>query len=133
MQPNEITISVDELGDGTSIVDEVFTRYEEGQNRTVYIGANHRPDYRNTMTIYRTFPTKSGNFKGVNKSAVKITQDVDVPAVIGGQTLVAPYIGDVSFSIPVGVGPEDAMKLRQRVIAAVDHAFMVALNNQLMV
>jgi hypothetical protein len=133
MQDNQLTLSVDAANDGNP-GDETYTRYEEYQNRSAYIGADHLPDARNTLGIYRTFPTKSGNFKGTGKSAVKFTQDVEVPGVDSSVTLTAPIILDLSFSVPVGVAQADLVHLRQRLLALLDDdTFMDSLNIQLMV
>lgn len=133
MQADQITLAVDPLNNGTT-VNETFTRFEEFQNRAVYIGEGHLPDARNTIGIYRTFPTKTGNFKGVCKTAVKSTLDVEVAGVDSNTTITAPIIMDLSFSVPVGVTTAELVKARQRLIALLDDdSFMNALNVQLMV
>lgn len=133
MQPNTVTLSVDVLNNGTT-EDQVYTRYEELQNRTAYIGASHLPDNRDVLGIYRTFPTKSGNFKGVAKSAVKFTKDVEVAGVDSSTTLTSPIILDFSASVPVGATIADVKEARQRMIALLDSdTFMDALMIQLMV
>lgn len=133
MQANQISLSVDVANDSTPVV-QAYDRYEEFQNRSVYIGANHLPEARNTFALYRTFPSKSGNFKGVSKSAIKFTQDVDVAGVDASTTLSAPIIAEVSFSVPVGATSAELIEIRQRVIAALDDdTFMDSLSIQLMV
>lgn len=133
MQANTLTLSVDAANDGNP-ANEVYTRYEEYQNRSSYIGADHLPDTRNTLAIYRTFPTKSGNFKGTAKSSVKFTQDVEVAGVDSSTTLTAPIILDLSFSVPVGATTADLKHVRQRLLALLDtDSFMDSLNIQLMV
>lgn len=133
MQANTLTLSVDAANDGNP-ANEVYTRYEEYQNRSSYIGADHLPDARNTLAIYRTFPTKSGNFKGTAKSSVKFTQDVEVAGVDSSTTLTAPIILDLSFSVPVGATTDDLKHVRQRLLALLDtDSFMDSLNIQLMV
>lgn len=133
MQPNTVTLPVDVANNGTTF-DEIYSRYEEQQNRTVYIGAFHTPDSRDMLTLLRTMPTKNGNFKGVSKSTVKFTKDTVVSGVDGSTTLTAPIIIDVSFSIPVGTIAADVIKARQRVIALLDEdSFMDPLNIQLQI
>lgn len=133
MQANQLTISVDAANDGNP-ANEVYTRYEEYQNRASYIGANHTPDDRDLLAIYRTFPTKSGNFKGTAKSSVKFTKDVEVAGVDSSTTITAPIILDLSFSVPVGATSADLKHARQRLLALLDtDAFMDSLNIQLMV
>lgn len=134
MQANTLTLSVDVDNDGVGLASEVYTRYEEYQNRASYIGADHLPDARNTLAFYRTFPTKSGNFKGTAKSSVKFTQDVEVAGVDSSTTITAPIILDLSFSVPVGASATDLKHIRQRLLALIDtDALMDSLNIQLMV
>lgn len=133
MQSNTITLDVDPLNNGT-VVPENFERYEEYLNRSVYIGEGHTPDARNTLAMYRTFPTKSGNFKGVAKSSIKLTKDHVVPGVDGVANLTAPSILEINFSVPVGTPANEVRKLRQRAIAALDDDVVCdGLNIQLMV
>lgn len=133
MQPNAITLPVDPLNDDT-IVNEEYTRYEEYLNRSVYIGTGHTPDARNTIAMYRTFPTKSGNFKGVSKSSIKLTKDFPVSGVDGSTTLSSPLIAEVNFSVPVGVTPAQVKACRQRLIAILDSDTICdPLNIQLMI
>lgn len=133
MQANQLSISVDAANDGNAAA-EVYDRRDEFQNRSVYIGADHLPEERNELALYRTYPTKSGNFKGVLKSSVKFTQDVDVPGVDSSSTLTSPIILEASFSIPVGATAADILHIRQRLVALLDDdTFMDSLNVQQMV
>lgn len=133
MQANVLTLAVDVLNNGTT-ANEDYSRYEESQNRSAYIGAGHVPDNRDMVALYRTFPTKSGNFKGTAKSAVKFTKDVEVAGVDSSTTITAPIILDLSFSVPVGTTAAELKHARQRLVALIDDdAFMDSLNIQLMV
>lgn len=133
MQADSIVLPVDPANNST-VVNETFTRYKEMQDRTTYIGLGHVPELRNEMSIYRTFPSRSGNFKGTSKSALKFTQDKEVAGVDSSTTLTAPMILDISFSLPVGVTAAEVKAFRQRAIAALDSdTFMDGLNIQLMV
>jgi hypothetical protein len=133
MQADQLTLSVDAANDANP-ANQVYTRYDEYQNRSTYIGADHTPDERNTLALYRTFPTKNGNFKGTAKSSVKFTQDVAVTGVDGVSSLTAPIILDLSFSVPVGAASADLVELRQRLLALIDSdSLMDSLNIQLMV
>ena len=134
MQPNSITLSVDEQNDGVGPVNHVFTRFEEYQNRSVYIGDNHSMSAKDTVGLYRTFPKPSGNFKGVAKTSFKFSKDVTVLGVDGVSQLTAPIIVDVSFSIPVGATHEQILIARQRALSLLDlDTVMTPLNEQLMV
>jgi hypothetical protein len=133
MQSEEITLAVDELNDANT-VNHVYSRFEEYQNRSVYIHSGHSLEARDTLSFYRTFPKVSGNFKGMAKSAVKFSQDVEVAGVDGVSTLTSPIIVEVSFSVPVGATQAEQLIARQRAIALLDDdTIMVKLNDQLMV
>jgi len=133
MQSNTITLAVDVLNND-STVDYDFTRFEEYQNRSVYIGEDHQLTSRDTLSLYRTFPKSVGNFKGMSKCAAKFSQDIEVTGVDGLAALVAPLILEVSASIPVGATLAQQLVARQRAIALLDDdTIMVALMNQLMV
>jgi len=133
MQADVITLAVDELND-TNTVNHVYSRFEEYQNRSVYTHSAHTLESKDTLSLYRTFPKSSGNFKGMAKSAIKFSQDVEVTGVDGITTLTSPIIVEVSFSIPVGATVAEQLIARQRAIAMLDDdTIMVKLNNQLMV
>lgn len=133
MQPNTITLAVDELNDSTT-VDHTFTRYEEFQNRSVYIGESHDISLRDTLSLYRSFPKQSGNYRGTAKTSVKFTTDVSVVGVDGIASIVSPLILEVSFSVPVGVTPAQLVLARQRAIALLDtDTVMTSLNSTLMI
>jgi hypothetical protein len=136
MQSNEITLVVDELNDGDTTADstEVWTRFEEYQNRSTYIRADHSLDARRTLSLYRSFPKVNGNFKGVSKTSLKFTTDTSVDGVDGVTSLTAPIIVEVNFSIPVGATAAEVLIVRQRALALLDlDAVMDPLNNQLMI
>lgn len=132
MQPNSIVLPVDELNNGTP-VNETLTRFEEYLNRSVYVGVNHTTASQDKLTLYRTFPKTTGNFKGVAKPSMKFS--VDFPVLgIDGATLSAPLIIEISMSIPVGISEADVLLHRQRAIALLDlDAVMVPLCQQLMI
>lgn len=133
MQPNVITLPVDTLNNGTP-TDESYTRYDAYQNRATYIGASHTADSRDTLTLYRTFPTKNANFKGVMKTSVKFSKDIAVAGVDSSTSLTAPIIFEVNCSIPVGATDAEILLARQRLIALLDlDSVMVPLNSQQMV
>jgi hypothetical protein len=120
-QPNTITLSVDTLNDGTTVVDEVYTRYEDYPTRSIYIGEDHSVnDGRETLTFYRTEPKVSGNYRGSAKVSYKFTKDFAVDGADGVSSIVAPFIAEVKFSIPVGVASADALLVRQRLVSLTD-------------
>lgn len=119
MQANEVTLNVDYLNDGTT-TPEAFERAEEYLNRSVYVSSAHTLESRDMFTLYRSPASKSGNFKGVGKTAAKFTKDFSVTGVDGVATLTSPVIIEISFSIPVGVSAADVLKCRQRALALLD-------------
>lgn len=121
MLDNTITLPVDVLGNGT-LVNKVFTRYDEFPNRSVYVGPTNTMSLKDTLSIYRTAPKISGNSLGVAKSAAKFTQDFVVPGKDTTTTVTAPALGEFSFNIPVGVTVAQTLEFRQRMIALLDHA-----------
>jgi len=133
MQPNTITLAVDEANNSTP-VNHVLSRFEESGNRAVYIDADHTVAMKNTCTLYRTFPKASGNFRGVSKSAMKFSTDITVDGVDGESSVVAPVIVEVSFSLPVGATAAQSKLARQKALALLDRDDVMApLNDQLMV
>lgn len=132
MLTDTITIPVDNENNGNP-ANQVFTRFEEAGNRSLYIGPSHSVASRNTLGFYRTLPKSNGNFRGVKKTSTKITQDFTVLGV-NGENLTAPGIIEVNFSFPVGLTAAQELALRQRVVGLLDHdTTMVPLNNLLMI
>lgn len=128
MQPNTITLAVDELNTD-STTDYVFTRYDVVNNHSVYIGEDHTPLKKDLLTLYRGIPKQSGNFAGVSKSATKFSWDVEVEGVDTSTTLTSPIICEISFSIPLGATDAEVLIVRQRAIALLDRDdIMVPLN-----
>lgn len=132
MQPNTITLAVDTENLGVT-TNEVYTRFEEYLNRSVYIGSGHSLSSRNTLSFYRTNPKIAGNFRGTAKSAVKFSQDTSVPGV-NDSPLTAPLIIEVSVSVPVGITPAKTLVARQRALALLDRDDIMAhLHDLLMI
>lgn len=130
MLDNSISLSVDVLNNGTT-VPRVYTRFDEYQNRTIYKGPSHTLSQRDTLGFYRTPVKNNGTDFGTAKSAVKLTQDIQVPGKIAATTVTKPIIGDASFSIPVGATAAQTLEFRQRLIAVIDHALAAQLVDQL--
>jgi len=132
MQENTITVPVDLLNTG-STTDEVYRRQEENAGKSVYIlEAVHSLIKRHMFSLFRTHPKKVGNFRGMAKSAVKFTQDLDIPGVDSTTTLTTPLIAEASFSIPVGATAAQVLEARQRLVAILDDdVVMVRLSEQM--
>lgn len=126
MQPNTITLSVNVSGDGTTMVDQLFTRTEELVGRSTYRGPTNTLISRDNLQFYRTYPKRSGDFLGAAKVSAKTTLDVTVPSASGVDTK-APCIMEFSVSAPVGLQSADAVALRQRIIALLKREDIVGL------
>lgn len=122
MQPNEITLTVDENNDGgtTANVDYVYNRFDTFTGRSVFNSNNHSEDSRETLSLYRTSAKASGLFRGVRKTAFKFTTDVQVVGTDGVSLITSPIITEVKMSIPLGATAEQAMLERQKALAFLD-------------
>lgn len=116
MQKNEIILSVDKAADGTA-TDVAYVRHEEHLNRSLYIGPLHTLSANDTLGLYRTRPTPSGNHRGVAKARTKLTRDIVVPGVDQSTTRTSPAIFEDSFAVPVGMTREQFIELLQTKIA----------------
>lgn len=119
MLSDPITLAVDEDNNtGTAAVNHVYSRYDQFQNRSEYIHSSHTSAAKDKMTVYRTLPKVSGNFRGVAKSAIKFTKDVSVAGVDSTTTLVAQELLEINCSFPVGTTVAQQKVLRYRAAAA---------------
>lgn len=136
MLSNTITLAVDDNNDGgtTPTIEHIYSRFDEYQNRSEYIHANHTVATRDKLGFYRTFPKTNGNFRGTQKCAVKLTKDYSVDGVDAETTLVRPAIGEIGFSFPVGLTPTQTLEFRMRLVAVLlDDSVMGPLTDQLMI
>lgn len=130
MQPDPITLSIDEANDSTLVVHTLSREGQGTSNRSVYLDGDHTVASRNMLTMLRTLPKKSGNFYGTLKTSVKFTKDVTVPGV-DGSDLSIPSIAEASFSFPVGVDEAHCTLMRQSLVALLDaDTIMDPLHNQ---
>lgn len=120
MLNDTIVLPVDKLNDGTP-TDKTFTRSSEFQNRSVYSGPLHSAVEKDTLSFYRSYEKRNGNFLGVFKASVKLSQDMNVPGYDNTTTINAPSIIEVNFSIPVGVTAAQMLEQRQAIIALLDN------------
>lgn len=133
MLNDTLVLPVDLVNTGTT-TDKTYSRFDEVSGRSTYIATNHSPASRDLVQFSRSLPKRAGNFKGVSKSSVKFTRDVNVPGFDSTTTISAPIIIEVSFSVPVGVDASSVLEARQTAIAALDmDTVMDALNIQGMV
>lgn len=134
MLPNELVLSVDPAHDSNP-QDETYSKVKEDSSlgRSVYTGADHSLTMRETLTVSAREPIPSGQFRGVAKSSIKFTEDLTIPNALGDD-IVAPQIGEISFSLPVGTTAAQAMHLRQRLVAALNsESFITTLTENCVV
>jgi hypothetical protein len=80
-----------------------------GNRSTYYEEGVHTDTLRSLLQLYRTAPKRSGNFLGVRKLAIKLTQDIEVATADGGTTIV-PDVREYSEALPVGITNAQAAK-----------------------
>lgn len=131
MLPNTIVLPVDVLDNGTT-VDKTYTRDDAFPNRAVYVAADHTLAVRSLLNTYRTQPKPSGNFPGVAKGSMKLTQDYVVLGKDRTTEVVAGGIVEYSSSMPVGCTTAQHVEMLQRMIALLKHdvALLVTEKNQ---
>lgn len=134
MQPNEITVAVDVLNNG-SATNRIYQRFDDSTpNKALYVTGAHSVMSRDSLALFRTFPKPSGNFAGVSRSTVKFSKDVIVPGVDSTTTQTSQIIVEVNFSIPVGVNAATTKEFRQLAIGLLDlDSVMAPLNDSLMI
>lgn len=120
MQPNEIplrtSLFVTDEASSSSIeeiyLDSQFTRFTELGNATVYIErGHHTADKRSQLVLSRNTPKRNGASRGVTRTMVKYTADVDVPSASDvTSTIRVPLILSLEASVPVGTDRADYLK-----------------------
>lgn len=124
MQPSAITLPVDVLNNGTT-ENQVFTRFDAFQNRSVYNGPDHSLTSNDQLYFYRSTIKSAGNFAGTAKTRAKFTKDFSVPGVDSTTTLKAPAISEHAFSFPVGMTRAEKIEFIQRSVALLDTADVI--------
>lgn len=134
MQPNEITVAVDVLNNGTT-TNKIYQRFDDSTpNKSLYVTSVHTMMSRDTLALFRTFPKPSGNFAGVSRTTIKFSRDVIVPGVDSTTNQTSQIIAEVNFSIPVGINAAQTKEVRQQVIGLLDlDSIMGPLNDSLMI
>lgn len=114
MLDNTITLAYDAEGDGTP-VNVIIRRDQEYTDRSVYnfpdaVSGDHN------LSLYRTRPKVSGNFKGVERTRQKLTKPVVVTGV-DGTSITSTAIGESNFSLPKGMSNADKIAFLQELLA----------------
>lgn len=117
-QNDTINLTVDAANNGTTAT-EAYTSYSNTGSIHTYIGADHAPDMQNTLKLYRTEPSASGNFKGYLDTKISFGQDFTVPGVDGVNSVRMGF-ASLQIRVPVGVSEAQILHLRQRVVAILD-------------
>lgn len=111
MIPASFTLAVDTANTG-STTDKTFTRFRYvGDNKSVYVSDAHTVAERDEIALTRKLPTRTGNFEGVAKSALKYTRDVDVEGVDTNTTEKSSGIIELSASLPVNMTSADITEM----------------------
>lgn len=130
MLDNSITLAVD-IANNDVTVNQVYSRYLERENNSVYAGTDHSSSAQNLITFYRTFPKPQGNSKGVERSSIKVVQDSTVLGADGLALLTKPVIIKIDVTRPVGISDADFLAIRMRAVAALASASVTSLTNGL--
>jgi len=90
-----------------------YNKYRtNGVNRSTWHGEAHSSTKRDELSLLVSDPKASGNFNGVRKSTVKITRDQEVATATDMNVdHLAPLIGAISFSVPVGTSDASVMDI----------------------
>lgn len=123
MQPNEITLTVDEANDGSTTpdIDHMYQRFDTFSTRSVFNETEHTEDLRKTLSFYRTSAKANGLFRGTRKSAFKFTTDIQVVGTDGVSLITSPIITEVKISLPLGATEAQAKLERQKALALLDN------------
>lgn len=105
MLDTQLTLSVDPTGANASKVNETLNRFDKDGNKSIYRFSDFTIAARNQMEVYRNTISPSGNYLGNAKGMIKLTEDQAVVAK-DGTDIVAPTIGTIQLSLPVGVTDE---------------------------
>lgn len=111
MQPNTIAYTYDHDNDGgtTAAIAVTLTRHAEELDKSTYRTADHNGAVQtDLMQFYRTSAKRSGEFLGVEKTAIKRTKTFVVPNASGLDTKV-PSIVELSASLPFGLTPAEKL------------------------
>lgn len=116
-----IELDVDVANNDTIVEQVLVNAGPDTINRSTFeFSGTHSLVARDIVQFYRTYPKRSGQSRGSAKCAMKFTTDIAVNNSDGSGDIVLPLIGEVSFSLPVGVTPAQTMSLRQRIVSLLD-------------
>lgn len=105
-QPSTISTMgvIDETGDLSPT--RTYERYSGPEDdKSVFLGENHTPTTKDTLSFYRRPAKRNGNFFGVNRTSLKFHKDVTVPG-IDGLDVNSAVIVELNISAPAGAESE---------------------------
>lgn len=118
---DSITLPVDAANNGT-ITNATLSLFEGVPGRKEFHFSGHSFTAKDQLVLTRSLPKVNGNFPGTRKSSMKFTKEFVVDGVDPTTDIKVPAILEVSTSLPVGVTSVQALEIRQRAIALLDHA-----------
>jgi hypothetical protein len=113
MLDNTITLDVnDDNDDGTTAtVEEVYSRWQTLENRSIFHNAAHSLEMRKKLDVYRTPARANGNYRGSSKQSFKFTEDGSYAGMDSTTTIISPKIVEFKTSFPVGSTEEEKVAL----------------------
>jgi hypothetical protein len=124
-QPNEIALIVDPLNNGTTET-QTYSNQSRAEGSSLYRLVGSDLKNRDELRFAATLPKRSGNFPGVLRTEVRLTQSVEVEGVETSTTVSGTATLSLQASIPLGMTEADVKLLRQRMIALLDEDSVVS-------
>lgn len=100
-------------------------RYSEEKDKSTYLFAGATWAMRKEISFLRSAPKPSGSYPGNARGTVKMTWDTEVVNKLG-DTIVAPIICTIQYSIPVGAAGATVDDHIAHIKAVLDHATLPA-------
>lgn len=133
MQPDPITLSVNDSGDGSTMVDHVFNRKADEDGHSTYIGpdASFADGVVDKLELYFKEPRPASDYPGNCRPAFKRTKSVDY--TFNGETRSGLAVTKVEFSFPSGLALADQILLKEEIEAMLNHTVWASVMNTGMV
>jgi len=100
-------------------------RYSEEKDKSTYLFDGATWAKRKEICFLRSVPKASGAYPGNARGTVKLTWDTEVVDKLGN-TIIAPIIATVQYSIPVGAADAVITAHIKHVAAVLNHASLPA-------
>lgn len=102
-----------------------INRYSEEKDKSTYLFNGATWAKRKEVSFLRSIPKASGAYPGNARGTVKVTWDTEVVDKLGN-TIVAPVIATIQYSIPVGAADAVITDHIKHVAAVLNHASLPA-------